>query len=146
MRVANRTIQDEGISLNRIVESIAVVLAMAPVTAVAEPSERLMAAVLTDYLFRFVCIDKFPQAKAGIEQAFRASRIKGISVPCRELICSNEAYTRKLKMGLDRLESLMEEDLVEQCWSYSDSLQTLETEFDHELERLVPKRLPIHAK
>lgn len=100
-------------------------------------SDRLLDAALADYFSRQFCSSKFPHLKARIEAAYDSSRLKHIVVPCRSLKCSTKEQTDGMAVLSERARQYSDNEALEVCTSYPESLKEIEEEFDDELRQLV---------
>lgn len=97
-------------------------------------SDRLLSAVLADHFARYFCVSRFPAMRAEIQQAYDASRLRDIAVPCRALKCSNPEYSQGMQVLLEESEELSSAEAKEVCSNYRAALKSLEDQHADELD------------
>ena len=99
-------------------------------------SERLLHAALADHFTRYFCVKKYPELRPTIQEAYDASRLRHISIPCRGLKCADAEFANGMKTLFVRAKELSEAETMETCEGYESTLQGIEQEFDEELTSL----------
>jgi hypothetical protein len=102
----------------------------------SKPSGGLMFNALADHFVRYFCIAKFPEMKPHILAAFDQSRLKLVKVPCVGLKCSDRETTRDMRRLWNDSERLPQNDALEMCSTYAETLQNTEEKHKDELEEI----------
>jgi hypothetical protein len=101
-----------------------------------KPSGGLLLNAIGDHFTRYYCAAKFPEMSSDIRNAFAASRLRFVPVPCKGLECSSTDLTEDMKRLWSDSKQLSNDEAREMCASYQEVLKNTEERYSEELDAL----------